>query len=333
EGWSGADPAALLMYTVVLVAGLQVLTFPLDFYSGYVLERRFELGRQKLRGWLFDWLKAGALEFALIAGILQGAYAFIHLSPELWWAFASVAFVLVAVILAQLAPVLILPLFARLKPLEDEVIRERLLSLSKRLGVKVRGVYVWGLGEKSRKANAALTGWGYSRRILLSDTLLAAHSPDEVEVIIAHEIAHQVNRDIWRGIAFQAVASFVAFYLISLGLATWAEPLGFRGPGDVATVPLLLLIGLGIGLVALPVVNAFSRGRERAADAYALRVTGMAGEFASAMEKLAALNLSQRRPNRVVEFIFHSHPATEKRIEFARAWAQEQAGAGSPSSS
>ena len=200
---------------------------------------------------------------------------------------------------------------------------DRLLALSERLRVPVRGVYLWKLGEKTRKANAALAGWGPTRRILLSDTLVNEHSIDEIEVVVAHEMGHQVHFDIWRGLAVQTALIFVSLFAVHLALEAWTEPLGLRDTADYANMPLLVLIMTAVALIALPLANGYSRYAERSADRFALVSTGMRDEFISAMSRLAEQNLTRKRPNRVVELIFHSHPSVQRRIEFARDWQAE----------
>jgi STE24 endopeptidase len=230
-------------------------------------------------------------------------------------------------VLAQLAPVLLFPLFFRVEPLADESLRQRLLRLVERAGVRpggIRGVWVWKLSEKSSKANAALVGWGGTRRIILADTLLEKHNPDEVESILAHELAHHVHHDIRYGLVLQTALTFAGFYLVHRALEAWTEPLGFQGAADFANLPLLLLLSAGASLLLLPALNAYSRGRERAADAFALRLTGDRTSFISSMEKLAEQNLSPREPHPWVEFLFHSHPSVAKRIAFARSWQPQK---------
>lgn len=312
--------AALAFYVVALTAIGQALSFPLDFWSGYRLEHQFGLSRQSFSGWLKDWLKALALGFALGLAAVELVYWALARFPDTWWVLCAAAFVAFFILLAQLAPVLLLPLFFKFEPLQDEELCRRLLALSERVGARVRGVWLWKLGEKSKKANAALTGWGRTRRILLADTLLEKHRPEEVEAVLAHELAHHVHNDLWKGIGLQTALTVVGFYALHRALAAWSGPLGFRSLDDFANLPLLLLVGGGISLLALPLANAYSRQLERQADAFALRVTGSREAFIAAMEKLAEQNLAQRRPPPWLEFIFYSHPSIEKRIAFARAW-------------
>jgi STE24 endopeptidase len=225
------------------------------------------------------------------------------------------------VLLANLAPVLIFPIFFKFKPLENPSLRERLLELSRRAGTRVKGVFEWKLSEKSKKANAALMGLGNTRRIILSDTLLEQFQDEEVEAVLAHELGHHVHHHIWQSIALQGAATFVGFYLIHRTLDWLGPHFGFQGAGDFANLPLLALVTTVLSLVLLPAVNSYSRALERQADTYALRAIPSPGPFISSMEKLADLNLAERQPNPWIEFIFHSHPSIQKRNEFAEKFA------------
>lgn len=318
-----AQPAAALAFYLLAYAGItQALSFPLDLAGGYLLVHRFGLSRQNFFGWLKDWLKGLGLGLALGLAGAELVYWALRSRPDTWWLLCAAVFVLFFILLARLAPVLLFPLFFKFEPLADEELRQRLLRLSERVGARVQSVWLWRLSEKSRKANAALVGWGKSRRIILADTLLEKHVPDEVEVVLAHELAHHVHGDIWRGIAVQTALTFAGFYAVDRALEAWTEPLGFAGIADFANLPLLLLVAAGVSLLALPAANAHSRHLERRADAFALRTTGKREAFVSSMEKLAEQNLAQRRPHPWLEFIFHSHPSVEKRIAFAKAWRE-----------
>jgi len=221
-------------------------------------------------------------------------------------------------LLANLAPILIFPIFFKFKPLENPSLTERLLELSRHAGTRVKGVFEWKLSEKSKKANAALVGLGNTRRIVLSDTLLAQFRDEEVEAVLAHEFGHHVHRHMFQGIAIQGGTTFLGFYLIHRTLGWLSPHFGFQGAADFANLPLLALVTVGLSLLLLPAVNAHSRAVERQADAYALRAISSRDAFISSMEKLAELNLAERQPHPWIELIFHSHPSIAKRISFAR---------------
>jgi STE24 endopeptidase len=182
----------------------------------------------------------------------------------------------------------------------------------------VLGAYEWGLGEKTRKANAALTGIGATRRILVSDTMLAEYSDEEIEVVLAHELAHHVHGDIWKGIAFESLLILAGFYLASRALAGLAPAFGLRGVSDIAGLPLLVLCAGAVSLVMVPVAHAMSRAFERSADRFALTLTKNPAAFVSAMKRLAAQNLAEEHPSRLVQVLFYSHPPVRERIAAAQ---------------
>jgi STE24 endopeptidase len=184
-------------------------------------------------------------------------------------------------------------------------------------------VFEWVLSGHTRKANAALAGMGRTRRILLSDTLLADYSEDEIEVILAHELAHHVHRDMWRGIAVQSVILAGGFFAASLVLRAAADRLSLRGISDPAGLPLLLLAGGVWSFLAMPIANAVSRAQERAADRYALATTRNVDAFVTAMKRLSQQNLAEEYPSPMVRWLFYSHPPIRERIDAARAFARE----------
>ena len=317
--------AAIALYVIAFAAFQEAITFPLSLFQGFILERRYGLCTETLGRWLVDHLKAGALALALGLAGAETVYATLHLAPSWWWLLSSMVFVLVMMLMAKLAPLLLLPLFYKFTPLTRESLHRRLVSLSERAGVPVLGVYEWGLGEKTRRANAALVGTGATRRIIVSDTLLAEYSDDEIEVILAHELAHHVHRDMLAGIAAESILLVAAFFAAATALAFWWTPLGLAAPGDVAGLPLLLLAAGAVSLAATPCVNALSRWNERRADRFALSLTGQPAAFISAMRRLATQNLAEERPSRAVLWLFHTHPTIEQRIDAARSFRSRAA--------
>lgn len=314
------SPLATAIYVAILILLQETLTFPLSFYQGLTLERRYGLSLETFRSWMRDHLKAIGLGFVLSVAAAAGVYLSMWLAPTWWWLFSAAAFVLATAGIASIAPVVLLPMFYRFAPLERESLRNRLVSLSSRAGVPVLGVYEWALGEKSRRANAALVGTGATRRIIVSDTLLAEYSDDEIEVILAHEIGHHVHHDILTGFVAESVLLVVAFYAAAVALRAWGPRMGLQGDADIAGLPLLLLVGGAVSIMATPLVNALSRWNERRADRYALTLTGHAGPFISAMRRLGNQNLAEEQPSRISLWLFHSHPPIDQRIEAARGF-------------
>lgn len=315
---SGARWWLVGVVAVTLGVGQGLLTFALTWVRGYWLPRRYGLLHQTLRGWLADRLKAAVLGGALALGAVEVIYGLIEATP-LWWLLAAGFFVVVQIALAVIFPVWLLPLFYRLTPLADAQLRERLLALAESAGVRAIGVWVADQSRKSRTANAAVAGLGRTRRIILFDTLVNEFPPDEVTSVLAHELAHHVHRDTWRALGVQAVLAIVALWAVDRLLEVGGTAWGLAGQADPAGVPWLALVVLALGLLTTPLANGFSRWIERQADDFALAVTGDARAFVAAMERLAALNLAERRPHPVKELLLHSHPSIDRRI--ARAMA------------
>jgi len=331
-GWSGTlrDAArslagdsfffTVICYVILLALLSEVLQLPLAFYQGVTLERRYGLSTQTTGSWWRDHFKAGglALVFGLFGALI--VWSLLRWAPVYWWLIAAATFSVILIVVAQLAPVLLFPLFYEFKPLDRPSLVQRLVALADRAGAQVLGVFELRLSDRTRKANAALAGIGRTRRILLSDTLLSDHSDDEIEVILAHELAHHVHRDIWKGIGLETALMTLGFYLADRVLRAFAGSLGLQGKSDIAGLPLLLLTGGAVSVALLPLANAFSRAHERRADRYALEMTKNAGAFVTAMKRLAVQNLAEERPSRLVEMLFHSHPSMSSRIAAAQEW-------------
>ena len=335
-GWSGAlrDIAykatfqhyslAVFLYVLMLMVLAKFLGLGIDYYS-FRLEHRYQLSNLRLRAWIWDEAK-GFLVGVILAGIVvELLYFIMRQVPQHWWLIAWAGFLGLFVLLAQLAPVVLFPIFYKFAPLENEELKERLVRLGERAGTRVRGVYQWKLSEKSKKANAALTGLGNTRRIILADTLLANYSTDEIEAVLAHELGHHVHRHIFKSILVQAAITFVGFWAANWVLHYAVDRLHvFETLSDFANLPLLMLVATVLSLLALPLLNAYSRYNERQADRYAFRSIPTVAPFVTAMNKLAEQNLAERSPSEWVEWRFHSHPAISRRVAAAQAWAKAQ---------
>jgi STE24 endopeptidase len=311
---------ALFVYVIMLLVIGKVLGLGMDYYS-FRLEHRYQLSNQKFRGWAWDEVK-GFLVSAILAAILvELLYFVIRQFSQHWWLVAWLGFLGVVVLLAQIAPVVLFPIFYKFEPLQDEELKLRLVRLGERAGTRVRGVYKWHLSEKSKKANAALTGLGNTRRIILADTLLDNYSADEVEAVLAHELGHHVHKHILKSIGVQAAVTMLGFWAANWTLHYAVERRHiFVSLSDFANLPLLVLIFAVLSFLVMPALNAFSRFNERQADRYAFENIASVAPFISSMNKLAEQNLAERTPSRWVEWWFHSHPAVARRVAAAEQW-------------
>lgn len=316
---------SLFVYLTLLLSISKLLGFGFDYY-GFRLERRFKLSNQRLRSWLWDEAKGFLVGLVFATVIVELLYFTIRQWPQHWWMLAWALCMGLFVLLAQLAPVVLFPIFYKFEPLEDEDLRRRLVVLSEHAGTRVRGVYRWKLSEKSKKANAALTGLGSTRRIILADTLLDNYTPEEIEAVLAHELGHHVHRHILKSIFVQAGITFLGFWAANWTLHYAVDQHWFLQLSDFANLPLLALVSVALSLLLMPALNAYSRFNERQADRYAFESIESVEPFVSSMNKLADQNLAERTPSKWVEWIFHSHPSISRRLEAAEAWSRAQAG-------
>jgi len=333
-GWSGAlrDYAVQLapeqysiqvfFYVLMLLVISKILAVGVDYY-GFRLEHRYHLSNQKLRSWIWDELKGWLLGLVLGTLLVELLYFTIRQSPQHWWIVAWFAFMALLVLFAQIAPIVFLPLFYKFEPLENDNLKDRLIRLSERAGTRVRGVYEWKLSEKSKKANAALTGLGATRRIILADTLLQNYSDDEIEAVLAHELGHHVHKHILKSIAVQAGITLLGFWAANTVLHYAMERSHlFETMSDFANLPLLVLVSTVLSFLLMPILNSYSRFNERQADRYCFQSVTTVAPFISSMNKMAEQNLAERAPGKWVEWFFHSHPAIAKRVAAAEDWAR-----------
>jgi STE24 endopeptidase len=307
----------ILLVAVLLGLGDRLLALPLTWVRGYWLPRRYGLLHQPLRAWAWERVKAALVAAPLVFGALVAVYALLRTTP-LWWLWAAALFFVVYVVMATVLPLWIMPLFYKLAPLTDRVLGDRLLALARRAGVPAVGVWVADQSRKSRTANAALIGLGHTRRIVLFDTLIKEFPPAEIESVLAHELGHHVHGDMRRGLLAQGLLTLVTLWVADHGLRWGPSLWGYATTTAPASVPWLAMVLSTLGLLATPLANAFSRRIERQADDFALETTGDSTGFVSAMDRLASLNLAERRPGRLKEMLLYSHPSIERRIERAR---------------
>ncbi|MBK9210077.1 MAG: M48 family metallopeptidase [Anaerolineales bacterium] len=314
----------LVAFYIAIFGGISaIINLPLGYYSGFILPHRFDQSNQTLKDWIIDQLKGLAIGAPLGLILLELFYLALRATGGLWWLWVAGGMLVFSVLISNLAPILIMPLFNKYVPLGDEhkELADRLMKLAERANTKVRGVFKFDMSKRTKSANAALTGIGNTRRIILGDTLINEFSLDEIETVLAHELGHQVHKDIPLFIAFGTFTTTIGFYLASLGMNWVVGYFGFSSVSDPAAFPALMLILSIYGLLTSPLDNAISRWRENMADDYALSSTQKGEAFASAFTRLANQNLGEIDPEKWVVFMFYSHPPLGERIEKAKDFA------------
>lgn len=324
-GWqpiNGYQPLVIGIYFLILMLAYETVTVPLAYYGGYVLAHRYGLSTMTVGAWVKDLAKGFVLGLVLELAVILLIFALLAVQPLAWWLWVALVLLFFSVIMANLAPVLIFPLFYKFTPLPEGELTERLLALVQRARTRVRGVFTMKMSDKTTAANAALMGLGNTRRIVLGDTMLDRYTVDEIEVVLAHELGHHVHRDIWKLLLSQSVLTLGGLYLANLVLH-WAVDTQhwYNALTDPAIMPFFFLVSGIFSLIVMPLSNSYSRLIEYQADEYALQSTGKVAAFKNAMTRLANQNLSEIEPSPVVEILFHSHPSIKKRLQHADAYA------------
>jgi len=309
-------------YAAVFGGILFLIGLPLSYYSGFVLPHRFDQSTQSLKGWISDQAKGLLIGVPLGLLLVEMLYLALRVTGDAWWLWAAAGILIFSVIIGNLAPVLIMPLFNKYVPLGEEHadLAARLISLAERAHTRVRGVYKFDMSRRTKAANAALTGMGNTRRIILGDTLINEFTTDEIETVLAHELGHHVHRDIPVLMLLGTLTTTLGLYIASVAMGWAVTAFGLTSVADPAGMPALMLILGAYSLLTMPLENGFSRWRESMADDYALAATGKNEAFASAFTRLANQNLGDVDPENWVVWVFYSHPPLGERIAKARRW-------------
>lgn len=310
---------ALWIYLIFLSSGWYLLISPLNFYEGFVLEHSFSLSNLTLAAWIKDEIKKGILSFLIFSILIETLYAIARNFGNTWWLVASLAWITYSIIFTRIFPVVVIPLFYKYKPLTSSELRDKIFKLAKALNIKILDAFEIELSSKTKKSNAAIVGWGGTRRIILADNLIREFTVGETEVVVAHEMAHYKLKHIWKLLAVSALSAGLSFYLFALIGGKAASSLGAAGPFDISIFPMIWLSFSLYAFLIMPLQNGISRKLERDADTLALKTTLSKDSFISLMEKLAEKNLSDKYPNRLIEILFYDHPPIAKRVESAKA--------------
>lgn len=310
---------------LIIFAGIYYLIFlPLDFYESFMLEHKFGLSNETAAGWVIKCLKKCLLSVPVLLIAGESLYLLLRHFPYLWWLLLTTLWLLFTLVLNKIVPVLIIPLFYKCTPLPEGVLRKKLIDLGIECGLVIKGVFEIKLSRDTKKANAAVAGYGKGRRILIGDTLLNNYSEDEIEAVFAHELGHVKLLHTWKILGLGTAVSLVCFYLTYLFFKTATDLFGFDHIYNIAGFPLLLLLLTFLGLVLLPIQNGFMRHLEKDADMFALDHINDKQNFISAITKLGNQNLSDPSPGKIAELFLYTHPPISKRLRYAQEKNQGQ---------
>lgn len=315
--WFANPYLQLLAFLFVMGAAYSVISFPLSFIGDFWLEHYFGLSNQTFLSWMWERSKGFLVGLVIGVPILLVFYFLLLNYPQTWWFWTATVLFFFSVFLGKIAPQVIFPLFYKFEKLDDKILLERMLGLAKKGKFALEGVYRFNMSKTTKKANAAFTGIGKSKRIILGDTLLEKFNADEIESVFAHEVGHYVHKHILQGIIVGTISSYASLFIADLLYSKTVIAYDFNGLADLAALPVLSLIITIISLLSSPLSNALSRANERQADTYAMQNSSNPPAFIEALKKLTESNLSDPQPHPVVEILFHSHPSVAKRVAFA----------------
>lgn len=315
----GNDYLVLGAFVLVLGIASAILFSPFSYYTGYYLEHKHNLSNQTFGKWIWEGAKGALVGIVIGLPILAAFFFVIRKFGIMWWLpFGTILFVF-SVILAQIVPVIILPLFYKVSPLENESLKEKIISLFANANLKVSNVFKFNMSKNTKKANAAFTGLGKTKRILIGDTLLDSYTEDEIETVIAHELGHYKKKHIIKNLIIGTLSSFLVFFFIAQLHNATLKWFGFNQIMQIASFPILVIWASLIGLVKTPLSNFISRKFEYEADQYAVVSTKKPDDFVRTLEKLTDQNLGDKEPHPFVEWFFYSHPSIKNRIKNIRA--------------
>ena len=308
---------AFLVYGATFLAWMTVLGLPLGYCSGFIREHQWGFSTQTPAGWLLDQVKGFLV--GLILGWIGLALLLLIMARfgALWWLVAGLGTALVGVVMSTLAPVVIMPLFHRYKPITDETLTRPLAEILAREGLKSGGFFEEDMSRRTRKENAFLAGLGRTRRVVLGDTLVKNMTVPEIVGVIGHEVGHFRLRHIWKGIAAGTVEQVAVFFVLDAAMRA-AFPAAFLASprANLALVPMMAAIGGAIaGSIFGPLGNAVSRHFEKQADLYAVTRVPDGRAFLTALAGLANRNLGNAYPARWVKILYYSPQPIGERLD------------------
>jgi len=316
----------LIFLPFILILGFvsSIIFLPINIYSGYILEHKYNLSNQTFVKFIIENTKSMLVGLIIGLPILLLFFFIINYFGDNWWIVFASAMFFISVVLSQIFPIVILPIFYKLIPVDNEELKIRISGLAKNAGIKIQNVFTFDMSKNTKKANAAFTGLGKTKRIILGDTLINNFTIDEIETVIAHELGHYKHKHIVKNILFGTAASFITFFIISLLYKNSLSWFGFESITQIAALPLLSLWAMIIGLMQTPIGNILSRKYEYEADRYAIKSTRKPDSFVHTLEKLTEQNLGDKDPHPFVEWFFYSHPSIKNRLNAIRKFSSEK---------
>jgi STE24 endopeptidase len=322
-------PLQTLLYWTEYLVVTSILGFPLAVYEGFFRERKYGLATQTFGPWLGDQGKG------LLVGLVMGGiiivllFGVVRRLPRTWHVWGSIVMLLFVIFTSLVAPVFIFPIFNKITRLNDPKVTVPILQMARANGIPVHDVFQIDASRQTTRMSANVSGFGNTMRITLNDNLLRRGSPEEIQAVMGHEMGHYVLNHVYKSMLFYLVLIVGGFaflrWSLEWSLARWGERWQIRGIGDVAVLPLVVLLGSIFFFVLTPILNTYVRSEEQEADMYGINASRQPDGFAQ-----AAIHLGEYRkmsPGPVEEWIFFDHPSGHNRIYAAMRWKAENLGA------
>lgn len=307
-----------LVYVAVFQTFLVLFSFPLSFYSSYIHEHKWKFSNHTVRSWLWEQTKSFFVGFIIMAGILGLLFWIMSVSPRAWWLYTGLAMAVVSVMFATLLPIVILPIFNKYTPIQDEELTSSLDRILRQGGLKSSGFFKQDMSRQTKKENAFLAGLGKTRRVVLGDNLMENMSVPEIGSIIAHEVGHYQHRHIWKNIFIGAGQQLVVFFVLDRIMRSLFPQFLASTQANLALLPFLGIIGGTVSILLFgPLSSALSRHFERQADRYALKNITDKQPFLTALAGLADRNLTNAYPEWWAKLLYYSHPPIGERLKMA----------------
>ena len=318
-------PVHTFVYWLQYLVLTSILVFPLTVYEDYFREHKYGLATQTFGPWMGDQMKAlgvGLVLGGLLAMILYGV---VRRYPRTWWIWGAVVTNLFLIFAMLIAPVYIVPIFNKVTRLDDPKVVEPILSMARANGIPAKDVFQIDASRQTTRMSADVSGFANTMRITLNDNLLRRGSPEEIQAVMGHEMGHYVLNHVYKFIMFFLIVTVLGFaclrWALDWTLQRWGEKWQIRGVGDVAVLPLVVLLVSIFAFVITPVTNTFIRTEEYEADMYGLNASRQPDGAAQ-----GAIHLGEYRkmnPGPIEEWIFFDHPSGRNRIYAAMRWKAE----------
>ncbi len=315
-----------ILFFFILVGVQALIAVPFSLHRHFTIESRYGFNTMTFRLWITDLLKSFVISSILGCIVILAALSIVQASPEWWWFWAWLFFLLFGIFMMFISPYVIEPLFFKTEPVKAEGLEGKVRQLMERAGLKVSRVFQMDASRRSRHSNAYFTGIGKVKRIVLFDTLIEQMTHDEILAVLAHEVGHWKKHHVLKHLVLTEVTAFCALYLAFVLLQREELPglLGYTGLSFYARFMIIGFLGSLVLFPLTPLFSALSRRDEREADDFAAELTGHPEHMASALVKLSRENLSNLHPHPWYAAFYYSHPPVVERIRKLKAGVRSQ---------